>query len=63
MTWIMVMIITMMMMVTLSDTASTGEIGKLKTVPSKDRMARQIDSEDGTKEGDRDFYQNMKGTK
>ena len=57
------MIMTMTMMITLSDTVSTGEIGKLTAVPVKDRKARQNDGGDGTKEGDRDFYQNMKGAK
>ena len=49
MTWIMVM---MMMMVTLSDTVSMGEIAEFKIDSSKDRKARQNDGEDGTKEGD-----------
>ena len=62
MTWIIMMIMTMMMM-TLGDTVSTREIGKLKIGLTNDRKARQIDGEDGSKEGDRDFYQNMKGAK
>ena len=42
----------MMMMVTLSDTVSMGEIAEFKIDSSKDRKARQNDGEDGTKEGD-----------
>ena len=53
----------MIMMMTLSDTVSTGEIGKLKIGLTNNRKARQNDGEDGTKEGDRDFHQNMKGAK